>query len=137
MLGSQNSSNSRRLAEIAESMGIPAHLVDGVSEIQKNWFERVESVLITAGASAPEDVVQECIDYLVGNHGATIEEAFVREENVHFPLPKSLRELLPAGTVLPVGADVEVDTTAVLAQTASGPMATTDRGGLIVLPFRA
>ena len=107
VLGSQNSSNSRRLAEIAESMGIPAHLVDGVSEIQKSWFEGVESVLITAGASAPEDVVQECIDYLVGNHGATIEEAVVREENVHFPLPKSLRELLPAGTVLPVGADVD------------------------------
>jgi 4-hydroxy-3-methylbut-2-en-1-yl diphosphate reductase len=107
VLGSQNSSNSRRLAEIAASMGIPAHLVDGVSEIQKSWFEQVESVLITAGASAPEDVVQECIDYLVCNHGATIEEAFVREENVHFPLPKSLRELLPAGSVLDVVADVD------------------------------
>ena len=107
VLGSQNSSNSRRLAEIAASMGIPAHLVDGVSDIQKSWFEQVQSVLITAGASAPEDVVQECIDYLVNNHGATIDEAFVREENVHFPLPKSLRELLPAGTVAPVVADVE------------------------------
>ena len=107
VLGSQNSSNSRRLAEIAASMRIPAHLVDGVSDIQKSWFEQVQSVLITAGASAPEDVVQECIDYLVNNHGATIDEAFVREENVHFPLPKSLRELLPAGTVAPVVADVE------------------------------
>ena len=107
VLGSQNSSNSRRLAEIAASMGIPAHLVDGVSEIEKSWFEQVESVLITAGASAPEDVVQECIDYLVTNHGATIEEAFVREENVHFPLPRSLRELLPAGTQLPVVAEVD------------------------------
>src|SRR5271165_5851688 len=107
VLGSQNSSNSRRLAEIAASMGIPAHLVDGVSEIEKSWFEQVERVLITAGASAPEDVVQECIDYLVSNHGATIEEAFVREENVHFPLPKSLRELLPAGTQLPLVAEVD------------------------------
>jgi 4-hydroxy-3-methylbut-2-enyl diphosphate reductase len=88
-------------------MGIPAHLVDGVSEIQKSWFERVESVLITAGASAPEDVVQECIDYLVSNHGASIEEALVRQENVHFPLPRSLRELLPAGTQLPVVAEVD------------------------------
>ena len=107
VLGSQNSSNSRRLAEIAASMGIPAHLVDGVSEIQKNWFDNAESVLITAGASAPEDVVQECIDYLVRNHGATIEEALVRQESVHFPLPRSLRELLPAGTELPVVAEVE------------------------------
>jgi 4-hydroxy-3-methylbut-2-en-1-yl diphosphate reductase len=100
VLGSQNSSNSRRLAEIAESLGIPSHLIDGVSEIQAGWFEGVESVLITAGASAPEDVVQECIEYLQSNHGATIEESYVREENVHFPLPKSLRELLPAGMVL-------------------------------------
>jgi len=106
VLGSQNSSNSRRLAEIAASMGIPAHLVDGVSEIQKSWFENVASVLITAGASAPEDVVQECIEYLVRNHGAIIEEAYVREENVHFPLPKSLRELLPAGTGFPGVTDV-------------------------------
>ena len=54
-------------------------------------------MLITAGASAPEDVVQECVEYLERNYGATMEQAYVREENVHFPLPKSLRELLPAG----------------------------------------
>lgn len=95
VLGSQNSSNSRRLAEIAGSMGIPAHLVDGVAEIRDDWFRDVESVLITAGASAPEDVVQECIDYLVQNFGATMEEIYVREESVHFPLPRSLRDLLP------------------------------------------
>ncbi|WP_165232682.1 4-hydroxy-3-methylbut-2-enyl diphosphate reductase [Aquisphaera insulae] len=98
VLGSQNSSNSRRLAEIALSLGVPSHLIDGVSEIRAEWFEGVGTVLITAGASAPEDVVQECVDYLVRNHGATMEEAYVREENVHFPLPKSLRELLPAGS---------------------------------------
>ncbi|MGC8640193.1 MAG: 4-hydroxy-3-methylbut-2-enyl diphosphate reductase [Isosphaeraceae bacterium] len=107
VLGSQNSSNSRRLAEIAESLGIPAHLIDGVSEIREDWFENVENVLITAGASAPEDVVQECIEYLVRNHGATIEEAYVREENVHFPLPKSLREMLPAGREADVPVAIE------------------------------
>src|SRR3954452_9993060 len=64
VLGSQNSSNSRRLAEIANSLGPKAHLIDGVGEIQPEWFEGVETVLITAGASAPEDVVQECIEYL-------------------------------------------------------------------------
>jgi 4-hydroxy-3-methylbut-2-enyl diphosphate reductase len=96
VLGSQNSSNSRRLAEIARSLGPRAHLIDGVSEICPEWFEGVETVVITAGASAPEDVVQECIDYLQHRFGATIEEEWVREENVHFPLPRSLRDLLPA-----------------------------------------
>lgn len=96
VLGSQNSSNSKRLAEIANALGPHAHLIDGVAEIQPEWFEGVESVLITAGASAPEDVVQECIEYLQRSYGATIQEEWVREENVHFPLPRSLRELLPA-----------------------------------------
>ena len=96
VLGSQNSSNSRRLAEIANSLGIPSFLIDGVSEIQDDWFDDVETVLITAGASAPEDVVQECIEYLQRNFGAMIQEETVRDENVHFPLPKSLRELMPA-----------------------------------------
>ena len=76
----------------------PAHLIDGVSEIREEWFRDVETVLITAGASAPEEVVQECIDYLQRNFGATIREETIREESVHFPLPKSLRELLPAGS---------------------------------------
>jgi 4-hydroxy-3-methylbut-2-enyl diphosphate reductase len=95
VLGSQNSSNSRRLAEIANSLGPQAHLIDGVCEIRPEWLEGVETVLITAGASAPEDVVQECIDYLKERYGATVEEEWVRDENVHFPLPKTLRDLLP------------------------------------------
>ena len=97
VLGSQNSSNSRRLAEIAQGMGKPSHLIDGVSEIRDEWFVGVEKVLITAGASAPETVVQECIDYLQDNFGASIREETIREEGVHFPMPKSLRELLAAG----------------------------------------
>jgi 4-hydroxy-3-methylbut-2-enyl diphosphate reductase len=96
VLGSQNSSNSRRLAEIASSLGPKAHLIDGVSEIRAEWFEGSETVVITAGASAPEDVVQECLEYLQNRFGATIEEERVRDESVHFPLPRSLRELLPA-----------------------------------------
>jgi 4-hydroxy-3-methylbut-2-enyl diphosphate reductase len=95
VLGSQNSSNSRRLAEIARSLGPRAYLIDGVSEIRPEWFAGAETVIITAGASAPENVVQECIEYLQARFGATTEEAWVREENVHFPLPRSLRELLP------------------------------------------
>jgi 4-hydroxy-3-methylbut-2-en-1-yl diphosphate reductase len=99
VLGSQNSSNSRRLDEIANALGRPSHLIDGVAEIRDEWFRDVNSVLITAGASAPEEVVQECIEYLQRNFGATIREETIREESVHFPLPRSLRELLPAGQV--------------------------------------
>jgi 4-hydroxy-3-methylbut-2-enyl diphosphate reductase len=91
VLGSQNSSNSRRLQEIADGLGPHAHLIDGVHEVRPEWFEGVETVLITAGASAPETVVQEVIDHIRETYGATIEEAVVREENVHFPLPRELR----------------------------------------------
>jgi 4-hydroxy-3-methylbut-2-en-1-yl diphosphate reductase len=95
VLGSQNSSNSKRLAEIARSFGPHAHLIDGVCDLDVAWFEGAATILITAGASAPEDVVQECIAYLQARFGATIVEEWVREESVHFPLPTSLRELLP------------------------------------------
>jgi len=107
VLGSQNSSNSRRLAEIANGLGIPSFLIDGVSEIRDDWFHDIETVLITAGASAPEDVVQECVEYLQNNFGATIEEETIRTENVHFPLPKSLRELLRAESSINSGAGFE------------------------------
>ncbi len=93
VLGSQNSSNSRRLAEIAASLNKPAHLIDGAHELQPEWFNGVQTVLVTAGASAPEVVVQECLDYLVENYGATVELAVIREEHVSFPLPRELRIL--------------------------------------------
>ncbi len=95
VLGSQNSSNSKRLAEIANALGPHAHLIDGVGEIRAEWLDGAEIVLITAGASAPEDVVQECVEFLQREYGATFHEETVREENVHFPLPRTLRELLP------------------------------------------
>jgi 4-hydroxy-3-methylbut-2-enyl diphosphate reductase len=104
VLGSQNSSNSRRLAEIANSLGIPSFLIDGVSEIEHAWFEDIGTVLITAGASAPEQVVHECIEYLERNFGAAIQEQSVREENVHFPLPRSLRGLLQTGALVPMAS---------------------------------
>lgn len=93
VLGSQNSSNSRRLAEIAASLDKPAYLVDGVHELQRDWFVGVRTVLVTAGASAPEVVVQECLDFLVENYGATVEVAVIREEHVSFPIPRELRVL--------------------------------------------
>jgi len=93
VLGSQNSSNSRRLAEIAASLNKPAYLIDGVHELKPEWFNAAQTVLVTAGASAPEVVVQECLDYLVANYGATVELAVIREEHVSFPIPRELRML--------------------------------------------
>jgi 4-hydroxy-3-methylbut-2-enyl diphosphate reductase len=93
VLGSRNSSNSLRLAEIARTAGKAAHLIDGVHELRDDWFTGASTVLITAGASAPEDVVQECVDYLRRRFAAEVESRTVREEHVSFPLPKGLREL--------------------------------------------
>ena len=98
VLGSQNSSNSQRLRELATQQGKPAYLIDGISELRPEWFEGVSGVLITAGASAPEVVVQECVSYLRENYNAEVEEITVREENVHFQVPRELRTLqLSAG----------------------------------------
>lgn len=95
VLGSQNSSNSNRLAELARERGTRAHLIDSVSELEARWFEGVETVLITAGASAPESSVQGCIDYLVEQFDAEIEEHVIREESAFFPLPLEVRHLPP------------------------------------------
>jgi 4-hydroxy-3-methylbut-2-enyl diphosphate reductase len=93
VLGSQNSSNSLRLAELARAHGKPAYLVDRAEEIPAGALDGVETVLITAGASAPEDVVQDCVAWLRGRYGATVESRTVREEHVSFPLPRELRVL--------------------------------------------
>ena len=94
VLGSQNSSNSQRLKEISLDLGIPAHLIDGLEDIQPEWFAGVETVLITAGASAPESVVEDCISYLQQHHEAEVELRTIREEEVHFQLPIELRNAI-------------------------------------------
>ena len=91
VLGSQNSSNSQRLAELARENGIRAHLIDHARNIDPAWFTGDETVLVTAGASAPEWVVDDCLEYLRNRYGATIEPRSVRAEDVHFPLPKEIR----------------------------------------------
>jgi len=91
VVGSQNSSNSRRLAEIAQITGIPAYLVDGPEDLKKEWFSAEQTVGITAGASAPEHLVQGCIEFLRAHFFATVEERVIRTENVHFQLPPELR----------------------------------------------
>ena len=91
VLGSQNSSNSQRLAELARERGVAAHLIDGAGEIDPTWFQGHETVVITAGASAPEAVVQDCLAWLRNRYGAEVEERAIRQEDVYFPLPKELR----------------------------------------------
>ena len=97
VLGSQNSSNSQRLAELAREHGIPAYLVDGPRDLKIDWFQGAGTVLVTAGASAPEQVVDACLDWLCERFGATIEPRSIRQESVSFPLPRELRGVVAAG----------------------------------------
>jgi 4-hydroxy-3-methylbut-2-en-1-yl diphosphate reductase len=91
VLGSQNSSNTQRLAELSRALGKRAYLIDTVHELPADALKSNDTVLITAGASAPEDVVEECVDHLRQKFGASVESRTVREEHVSFPLPRELR----------------------------------------------
>lgn len=91
VVGSPNSSNSNRLRELGERMGAKAYLIDNAEEIQKEWLEGIESIGITAGASAPEVLVQSVVDRLKEWGGEVPEELQGQEENVVFSLPKELR----------------------------------------------
>ena len=91
VVGSPNSSNSNRLRELGERMGASAHLIDNADEIQAAWFEGVAKVGITAGASAPEVLVEEVVKRVQQLGGDTPVELSGREENIVFHLPKELR----------------------------------------------
>ncbi|MBL8888991.1 MAG: 4-hydroxy-3-methylbut-2-enyl diphosphate reductase [Planctomycetaceae bacterium] len=93
VVGSRNSSNSQRLAEIAGEYKIPSYLIDGPEDLNEAWFEGIEKVLISAGASAPEHLVEAIIDRLRALYQATVEVRTIRKEEVTFPLPKALRNL--------------------------------------------
>lgn len=93
VLGSQNSSNSQRLKELAGEQGVAGYLIDGKADIDPTWFSPEDTVVVTAGASAPEAVVQGVVEYLRDRFDASVEIGVVREEDVHFPLPRELRKL--------------------------------------------
>jgi 4-hydroxy-3-methylbut-2-enyl diphosphate reductase len=93
VVGSASSSNSNRLREIADKAGKPGYLVDGPENLRREWFEGVRSVGVTAGASAPEVLVQGVIGRLREWGGAVVEEVAGRTENVVFALPKTLRDV--------------------------------------------
>lgn len=90
VVGSQNSSNSRRLAELSQSCEVPSHLIDGPADIDPAWFSGDETVLVTAGASAPESIVQECVRLLQDRFGASVETRTVHREQLRFAVPNVL-----------------------------------------------
>ncbi|MEQ1558465.1 MAG: 4-hydroxy-3-methylbut-2-enyl diphosphate reductase [Methyloglobulus sp.] len=92
VVGSPNSSNSNRLREIAEQLGRPAYLIDTAKDMQKEWFTDSEVVGVTAGASAPEVLVQEVIDQLKAWGGKSAVELKGIEEKVVFSLPRGLKK---------------------------------------------
>ncbi len=93
VIGSQNSSNSMRLVETAKAAGRQAYLVDDEGELRSEWFDGKRAVLVTAGASAPEDVVRRLVERLEREFAGVLEERTLVEENVSFAMPASLRVL--------------------------------------------
>jgi 4-hydroxy-3-methylbut-2-en-1-yl diphosphate reductase len=91
VVGSANSSNSNRLREMADKVGKPGYLVDGPEHLRREWFDGVKTVGVTAGASAPEVLVQGVVTQLCQWGGKVAEELKGREEHVIFALPKTLR----------------------------------------------
>lgn len=91
VVGSRNSSNSNRLREVAKLHGTPAYLIDHAGQIDPSWFDEHSRIGVTAGASAPEVLVQEVVSALTGEHPDRIEQLQGAEENIIFALPKELQ----------------------------------------------
>lgn len=91
VVGSVNSSNSNRLRELAEISGVKAYLIDKADEIDESWLVGAQRIGVTAGASAPEVLVQEVLSYLRARDDFAVQQLDGREERVHFVLPKPLR----------------------------------------------
>ncbi len=90
VVGSPNSSNSRRLVEVAAQAGVPAHLIDDTGDIRQSWLQGADTIGLTAGASAPEELVGSVLDYLRGLGYADVETLGGVREDVHFALPSEL-----------------------------------------------
>ncbi len=96
VLGSANSSNSNRLREVARAEGCPAYLINDASHIDPAWFDGVRTVAITAGASTPENLVEDVVNYFKAQGVETVEEAEIVPENVTFTLPIELQRDMAA-----------------------------------------
>jgi len=96
VIGSKNSSNSNRLVEVAREHGAESHLIDNASQVQEEWLAGVETVGITSGASAPEELVSELVEFFRARGADDISELRTVEEDVRFMLPKEIRTELAA-----------------------------------------
>ncbi|MCO4784210.1 MAG: 4-hydroxy-3-methylbut-2-enyl diphosphate reductase [Candidatus Cloacimonetes bacterium] len=94
VVGSKNSSNSNRLKEVAQKLGVQAHLIENKEHIQESWFHGIQTIGISAGASTPEILVNECIERLKELGVTQVEEKVIVEENISFSLPVSLKDRL-------------------------------------------
>jgi len=95
VVGSMNSSNSKRLVEVCENTGVRSFLVDDESDVNPAWLKDVSTVAVTAGASAPENLVQNLVSWLRNNGFNSLEEVELVEEDVHFSLPGELQAAAP------------------------------------------
>jgi 4-hydroxy-3-methylbut-2-enyl diphosphate reductase len=96
VIGSTNSSNSNRLVEVAREHGAASHLIDNHTQVQEEWLEGVETVGITSGASAPEELVADLVDSFRERGARDVSELRTVEEDVRFMLPKEIRDELAA-----------------------------------------
>ena len=101
VVGSRNSSNSNRLVEVSHNIGTHSYLIDKAEDIKPEWLEGVATVAITAGASAPEILVQEVVAYLQGKGYGSVEEVEVMPENVRFGLPPEIVSAIAAAPPRP------------------------------------
>ncbi len=108
VVGSRNSSNSLRLTEIAEYAGCTAKLIDDVSELDPAWLEGKQRVLVTAGASAPEDLVAELVKRLVTQHNAQIEVSDITDEDIEFDIPATLKRMMRTHGVDPTERRIHI-----------------------------
>jgi 4-hydroxy-3-methylbut-2-enyl diphosphate reductase len=96
VIGSQNSSNSVRLVEVARDYGADSHLIDNESQVREEWLEGKEVVGISSGASAPEELVQRLVGFFRDRGVQDVSEFEVVQENIRFMLPKTIRQALAA-----------------------------------------
>ena len=94
VVGSENSSNSNRLVEVARNLSAASHLIDSYKDIEPEWLEGVKTIALTAGASAPERLVEEVVKYLAGKGFENVQEVEVMPENVRFGLPPEIVEAI-------------------------------------------
>lgn len=116
VVGSRNSSNSLRLTEIARNGGTDAYLIDDVTELDERWFAPGMTVLVTAGASAPEDLVAQLCKRLIDDFGGQIEVRDVFNEDQEFGLPASLKRMMRDRDVDPEGRRIKVSRPTITAE---------------------